>query len=97
MNLAALKRALTPGTVLDVSAHRHPALIGERIVVSANSVGFNLTLPDGHPRKDETPGGSHVDWPKADNLITCDDGALVIVAPEWGSDLMTFTIKESAQ
>lgn len=91
-SVAALKRALTVGTVLDVTAHRWEALTGFRTVLKANTVGMYLSLPDGHPRRSETPDGSFMDWPKSGGLTVNSDGTLTVASVHGGEFLATFRI-----
>lgn len=94
-SLAALKRALTTGTVLDVTQHRFPELTGRRTVVKVNTTGVYLSLPDGHPAKDSTNlEGSFAGWPKAKDLTIHGDGTFTIGSPDWGDDLMTFAFAQ---
>lgn len=77
-NLASAKRALTPGTVVEVSEHLHPELNGRRTVVKAQTKRLALSLPADHPRAAETDA-SWFDWPKASDL-TFEDGAITITS-----------------
>jgi hypothetical protein len=96
-SLAALKRRLTPGTVLEVTQHKFPNLMGERTVLKAQTKSICLSVPAGHPREGKIDG-SWLDYPPAGRLTFNDDGTIVIERePGWNDDgpFMTFRIKES--
>lgn len=96
LTVAALRRGITTGSVLDVLEHRYPALLGRRTVVAANTTGFYLTLPENHPRYAETPEGSFVAWPTASGLDVDERGAIVLTSPGWDGPLMRLTVTDAA-
>lgn len=84
-NLAALKRAMTVGTVVHVENHQFPSLSGNRTVLTAQSARWCLSFPDGHPKAAEGEG-SWLDVPKA-SLCTFKGNAVTIGRdPAWGDD-----------
>ena len=88
--LTELKRTLTPGTVLVVTQHEYPNLIGERTVTRTQGARIAMTIPDQPGRE------SWLTWPKREYLIFADDGTVTMMRdPEWGDagPFMTFTVK----
>ena len=87
-----MKRTLTIGSVIVVTQHEYPNLIGERTVLKWQSNRVCLSRP-GHEAT--VANGSWWTMPKREHIAFNDGTVTVLRDPEWGDagTFMTFHIK----
>lgn len=83
-SVAALRRAMVPGTVIDIVNRRRPVASRTTTVLpKTNTVDLVTSHPD-------APHGSHLAWPKAGQVLT-DGTAFFIVDPDSGDWWLSIT------